>query len=388
MTPLWLSDTGVRHLLTHVVDRLDKAEATARDMRAIKLDARSFPALFNADYEADKERYWGWVTEMVAWGWFRLNLSRHAPGLADYERSPRLVITDAALIRQVLGRPHRIRSTSEVWRDAVFANLRATDEVKEQVARSRMYIPLRSAAEIVAQLNLLPTLKDEPLLLREVSSRLFWGLSKVLDGRPWLVCCILGVEECPFPAMPVQLQVYLPKSGFDAVLFIENQATFESAVMDSTASFARLALVFSSGFKGSARRLRTPSGASLYFAASGSLDTEATLRFQSWLGAEIDLPCWFWGDLDYSGMGILASLRNSFPEVGAWEPGYLPMWEALTRGEGHEPNSAKKENQGVIIATGCSYADSVLLPALAESGLFVDQEGVEPVSSKDIVPEN
>jgi hypothetical protein len=63
------------------------------------------------------------------------------------------------------------------------------------------------------------------------------------------------------------------------------------------------------------------------------------------------------------------------------------MWEALARGEGHEPNSAKKENQGVITATGCSYADAVLLPALAESGLFVDQEGVEPVLFRDTTSE-
>ncbi|MDP2788103.1 MAG: hypothetical protein Q8O79_08530 [Pseudomonadota bacterium] len=347
-------------------------------MRAIKLDARSFPALFNADYEAVKERYWGWLAEMAAWGWFQLKLARHAPGLADYELSPRLVVEDESRIRQALGRPHRIRSTSEVWRDAVFAKLLAAEDVKEQVARSRMDIPGRGAAEIVSQLNLLPTLRDEPLLLREVSARLFWGLSKVLDGRRWLVSIILGVDECPFPQMPVQLQVYLPKSGFDAVLFIENQVTFESAVMDETKRFAGLALVFSSGFKGSARRLRTPSGASVYFAAAGSLEVAAIDKFQSWRRAVLDLPCWFWGDLDYSGMGILASLRNSFRGIGAWEPGYQPMWHALRRGEGHEPKSAKKENQIVLTATGCSYADRVLLPALADAGLFVDQEGVDP----------
>ncbi len=226
----------------------------------------------------------------------------------------------------------------------------------------------------MARLNLLPTLKEEPLLLREASARLFWGLSKVLDNRSGLVAVILEAEECPFPEMPVQLQVFLPTSGFQGVLFIENQATFEQATRDSSGRFAGLALVFASGFKGSARRIRSDGGASVYFAANGALNGPDTAKFLGWLQGAGALSSWFWGDLDYSGMQILASLRNSFQDLDAWEPGYAPMLKALRDGSGHEPESAGKQLQRPVCATGSLYADEHLIPTLARTGRCVDQE--------------
>lgn len=374
--PLWLSDDGVQRLLNFILDRFDKAEAEGREVsRPIKLDSRSFPALFKAEYESDKELYWGHLEQVASWGWFRLKLDRQTPGQAKYECNPRLEVLDVSRIREVLGRPNRLKTLGEAWREAVYSKILVSDMVREQVARFRLEIPGRSAEELVTQLNLLPTLVDEPLLLREVSARLFWGQSKVLDKRQALVSAILGMEECPFPEIPVQLQVYLPKAGFDGILFIENQATFEQAVRDESKRYAGLALVFASGFKGSAKRLRSSTGASVYFAASGAMSDGVTQGFLSWLRGRAHLPSWFWGDLDYSGMRILASLRNSFDGMEAWEPGYQPMLEALRLGEGHEPKAAGKENQSVINFTGCAYADSELLLALAQAGRFVDQEG-------------
>jgi hypothetical protein len=110
------------------------------------------------------------------------------------------------------------------------------------------------------------------------------------------------------------------------VLFIENRVSFERATRDVTGRFSGLALVFTSGFKGAAKRLRTALGASVYFASHGSLEEISRQRFLAWLvdGNEI-IPVWFWGDLDYSGMQILKSLRNSFNSLEAWQPGYQPM---------------------------------------------------------------
>jgi hypothetical protein len=86
------------------------------------------------------------------------------------------------------------------------------------------------------------------------------------------------------------------------------------------------------------------------------------------------MPCWFWGDLDFSGMRILAAVRRPFPTVSAWMPGYQPMHHALMRGHGHRPESAGKEAQKDLDRTGCPYADSVLLPAIRDEGRFLDQE--------------
>lgn len=54
-----------------------------------------------------------------------------------------------------------------------------------------------------------------------MSSQLFWGMSKVLDKRQEFVAALLGVDECPLPESPIQLQAP-PLAGYRGALFIEN----------------------------------------------------------------------------------------------------------------------------------------------------------------------
>lgn len=202
--PFWLKVPGVLQFLNHLVDRLDVADAQGKPLvKSIRLDAKSFPALFKASFEEERERNWAYLQQMEAWGWFVLKTDRQLPGRAPYECNPRAVIRNEAAIRQVTERPERVRPYGEQWREAVEAYLEVDDSVKEAVARMKVEIPGRSAEDVVRRLSLLPSHVDEPLLLREVSARLFWGLSKVLDGRQQLVAAVLGQDECPFPEMPV-----------------------------------------------------------------------------------------------------------------------------------------------------------------------------------------
>lgn len=375
--PLWLKANGTLQLLNYIVDKLDAADIQGKSLvRAIKLNGKSFPALYKSNLEEEREQLWGFLQQMVSWGWFDVKLDRLKPGQAPYESNPRLFILNELEVRRITNRPVRVRSPTELWREAVFAHLSADVSIKEAASRLKVEIPGRSAEEIVRQLSLLPSIANEPLLLREVSARLFWGQSKVLDGRQQLVATVLQHDECPFPEMPVQLQVHLPRDGFSGVLFIENQATFEQATRDSMRRYHDLALVFASGFKGSAKRLRSPSGASVYFAAHGAIEEKLTAKFIGWLRDEVELRSWFWGDLDYAGMRILSALRDVFNGLAAWQPGYEPMLERLRSNEGHAPDEAGKARQGVIDVTGCHYADTQLLPALNVSGTFVDQEVV------------
>ena len=373
--PLWLGEPGILNLLNFAVDKLDVADAQGKPLvRAIKLDAKSFPALYGASLEEERERLWSLLKHMVDWGWFELKTDRLQPGRAPYECNPRFSIKDEAALREATGRLVRVRSSVELWRDAVYGLPGLDASVKEIVSRMRLEVPGRTAEEVAQQLVMLPTIADEPLLLREVSARMFWGLSKVLDGRQPLVAAILQVDECPFPEMPVQLQVYLPPDGFTGVLFIENLATFEQAARAGGGRYSNLALVYAAGFKGSARRLRSATGSSVYFAAHGAMDEKQTGKFLAWLRAGTKLPCWFWGDLDHAGMRILAALRRVFDGLSAWEPGYAPMLERLFAGQGHAPESGVKAGQQAIDATGCPYADLKLVSALAQTGRFVDQE--------------
>lgn len=375
-TPRWLYAPEIQHLLNHLVDRLDAAQAAGRTrIQSVKLDARSFPALYKADFEESREHLWGQLESLAAQGWFSLRLAKATPGTAAYEREPRIEILDASSIRAATGRITRAKTASERWREAVRAGLLGDDALKEAVSAQRLEVPGKSEAEVVERLNRLQEMgPDTPLLLREVSAKIFWGLSKVLDRRQALVARLLNVPECPFPEMPIQLLTALPSWHPRGVLFIENQATFERATQEGDNRFDELALVFASGFMGSAARLRKPGGASLYFSRTGSLDATRVSEFEQWLLGGRSVPVWFWGDLDFAGMRILAALRGSFPELQGWVPGYAPMLEALESGDGHPPDAAGKQRQQDISATGCAYADEVLLPAIRRAGRFVDQE--------------
>jgi hypothetical protein len=230
--------------------------------------------------------------------------------------------------------------------------------------------------EVVQQLNRLPELAAQPMLLREASAQLFWGMSKVLDKRQGLVAAVLGVLDCPFAESPIQMQVFLPPGDFESVLFVENQMSFEQATRSTSGTFNGMALVFASGFKGSARRLRGQ--ASLYYSQRGELASTARARFEEWLTGDTvsaTASAHFWGDLDWSGMRILCAMRGPFPDLTAWQPGYVPMRDALLRGEGHSPEASDKSGQVPLAETGCSFADSHLLPAMVAWHKFMDQEG-------------
>jgi hypothetical protein len=201
--PQWLYRPEIMALLNLLVDKLDKAEEKDRSIQSIKLDVLSFPALFNAELEADKENCWSQLEQLQAWGWVRIKTDRSQQGKAGYELNPRLQITDVVAVRKATSRPETIRSGHQLWREAVFDLLKADSEVMDCIANQKLEIPGKSAEEIVERLNLLAELANKPLLLREVSARLFWGQSKVLDNRQSLINTILKVEECPFSESPI-----------------------------------------------------------------------------------------------------------------------------------------------------------------------------------------
>lgn len=373
---LLLSSPGIQGVLNKLVDRLDSAEARgSASAQTVALNGTTWPALYCAPMESDKEHLWEQFLKLVEAGWFQVTPPAAARSVAGYDKQPRVKVLNIEAVRRATGRLERPKTALERWREAIDTHLEASAEVKKAAGDYCIDMPDRDIAEVVKRLNALKSLADSPLMLREVSSKLFWGMSKVLDNRTGLVAALLGTDECPFPESPIQLQVYLPQGGFNGVLFIENQMSFEQATRSVNPVFAKLALVYASGFKGSAARLRSPSMVSLYFSHKGELGGDRAEYFESWLFAKnITLPVYFWGDLDWSGMRILTAMQNNFPEMQAWQPGYSPMLESLLKGDGHSPEAADKRGQRPLEAVGCAYADSELLPALRTQGKFVDQE--------------
>lgn len=375
--PLWIQSAPVSELLHMIVDRLDSAEQRGSGKaQSIPLSGRTWPALYEAERESEKEQYWEHVTEMARWGWLTVKPETALRSRSGYANSPRVTVVNEPAVRAAIGRSERVKSAPERWHEAVYAGLHASDAVKSAVSGYCIDMVDRTMAEVVDRLNHLPRLADKPMLLREVSSQLFWGMSKVLDKRQGMVAALLETDDCPFPESPVQLQIYLPPNGYRAVLFIENLMSFERAARSASAAFEALALVYASGFKSSAQRLRSPDGCSLYYSAKGGISRDFTDSFETWLFGKQSKPAYFWGDLDWAGMRILAAMRATFPDIEAWEAGYSVMLNALREGYGHSPEAADKQGQKAIGAVGCSYADRTLLPVLTAEGRFVDQEQV------------
>jgi len=374
--PLWLSSEAVGNLLNLLVDRLDSADHRGSSRtQSVSLTEKTWPALYRSPFESHKEELWEHVVEMCRWGWLQVKPDIAIRSQSGYASQPRITVVNEPAVREAVGRPQRLKSSNERWREAVEKHLQASVDVKQAVGEFCIDMPDRSMDEVVQRLNRLPELAERPLLLREVSAQLFWGMSKVLDKRQALVAAVLGVDECPFSESPIQMQVFLPLGGLEAVLFIENQMSFEQAIRSTSGVFRRLALVFASGFKGSAQRLRTPQTVSVYYSQRGDLDSVGRKIFETWLGTlGDDLPVYFWGDLDWSGMRILRAMRASFPQLRAWEPGYVRMRDTLLQGAGHSPEAADKKGQMPVLDTGCSYADAQLIPALQAKGKFLDQE--------------
>lgn len=373
--PAWVGSAPVQELLNALVDRLDSAQTrgSANAQTAI-LSKTLWPSFYSQPFESDREALWHQARELAKLGLIALTPERAAHATAGYDMSPRIGMPDPARMRAAVGRLERVKSAGELWREAVHAHLEGDDSAKKVVSGYYIDLEGHSPASIVQRINELHREARTPgLLLREVSSRLFWGMSKILDERERLVAAVLGLDDCPFPASPIQLQVKLPQGQAVGVLFVENAMSFEKAARSTSLEYRGLALVFASGFKASATRLRSAEGASLFYSRRGCMAPAEVAAFEQWLFQCNQLPVWFWGDLDWSGMRILTTLRASFGDVEAWQPGYEPMRKCLVAGGGHRPEAADKRGQRPIVSTGCSYADGQLLPLIDRLG-FVDQE--------------
>jgi hypothetical protein len=388
MTPeTALADPLAKRLLGSALDRLDRSRPEDRTNAVrIPIDPNTAPEIFRAETIADREIAWHVIDVLADAGIGILAYRRAARHGSREDRQPLFEISTTPAnedrLRAFYGRPRPGLKYSDEWRCLVQSS-ELDNDIKAAISDLPVSIPGRSATEVFSRLISIRSLHDhrETLHLREVSSRIFWGLSKVLDNRSDLVAALLGLAECPYPAQPIHLNVYFA-GAFSWILFIENKTSFERAIRDAREAllhgrfspYAGAALIYSSGFMGTAGRMRKSSGSRAFYCLDTVSNANQVEVFDVAFYSDIDVNTAFWGDLDHAGIAILSSLRTNFPSARAWEPGYAPMLGRLESGEGHAPEEAKKVGQKMILSTGCSYADSVLIPALAKHGRFIDQE--------------
>jgi hypothetical protein len=370
--PVWLSEEReIQALLEEAVNRFDRLPAEERERDVLLPAERFLSSLQRADDGADQ--LWSLVGDLERRGVLRIRRGRTGPFDPPW-KGAKLAFAEVGenALRNWLQR-ERTPGDLERWRAVANANAHLFPGDFMALWSRRITIEDRSPEEVISAFARIGQVRG-PITLRQLSAQCFWGDSKILDQRAELIAAL-------FPRLVVRdraivVAVHLPLC-WEGVLFIENQDTYTAACGGTPSEVASLALVYASGFRSSAERVRSFAGAILHFAGPGtrSGETDSVARFERWwFEQEQASPlCWFWGDLDFAGMQILKTLRARFGEVSSWRPGYAPMLAQLRKERGYSPAVESGKGQSDPLTTGCVYADKVLLPAIRERGQL-DQE--------------
>lgn len=365
--PTWLAEEDeIRALLHEVLDRFDARPGTERQRPVFLSAEKLVPSLERGDADADQT--WALVAQLVAMNVCSVRNPRRSPYDAAWSGSKLAFHPNVEFVlRSWLGRPS-VEPAMQSWRGTVLSHAGTFPGDIQALLAKRIAIPGRTDAEVITALARAAAMPG-PITLRQLSTQLFWGDSKVLDERGDLISALF--PQLRVRDRPIVVAVHLPLT-LHAVLFIENQDSYALAAAGARPDCEHLALIYGAGFRGAAARIRSRAGALLHFAGPG-LESRRP-EFECWWHEESTVPmeCWFWGDLDFAGMQILKSLRGRFGDVRAWRPGYEAMVTALQAKSAREANDRGQVDPGV---TGCDYADEVLLPAIRRCGCL-DQEWI------------
>jgi hypothetical protein len=361
--PQWLDEEAEIGALLHAaLDRFDRQRGVDRQRR-ITLAVRDYlPSLARADAAADQT--WSLIQELARRGVLAIRKTVRSPYDVDWRDAK---VTFASEVEETLRlwlRRDWTEPVATVWRRAIERHAAKFHDAGAALLSQRIVIENRSADDIVAALAAAADIRV-PMTLRQLSATVFWGDSKILDERGELVAALL--PQLTIRDRALVIAVHLPERC-RGVLFIENQDTYTAAAAGTPTEALQFALVYAAGFRGTAARVRKRSGALLHYAGPGS--RELASRFDAWWydGETGFGPAWFWGDLDFAGMQILKSLRSRFDDLEAWPVGYEPLRAQLEVGGGHGTRTNDSKGQIDPILTGCTYADSELLPAIRRHG--------------------
>ena len=334
--PAYLHDPFVSVLLNTLLNHIDKGRA-----RPLRVNNKTLPALF--DYSSgNTDYYWSLIVDLAdKYGIFLIDLARARPGVEVERNAPYFMADGAAL----LAKP-----------------IRRQGQTAEQVVDG-----FAQAAKIL----------HEPMTLRTLSAKCFWADSKFLDSREDLVRRLLPTAATHLITRPLLIHIAMAETT-EQVLFIENQDTFLQllALQCCGSLCSNTTLVNSAGFRGASHRIRQRGATQ--FSHVQPYNDEQFQTFQQWWFNEgsLYIPCYFWGDLDFSGMAILAALTQSFANITAWQPGYKAMLSYHSRGLRHSAEASEKHRQIDPGAVHCIYTNTFLLPLLRSTKKFVDQEVV------------
>jgi len=370
--PAYLHDPFVWALLNTLLTNIDKGR-----VRPLRVNNKTLPALF--DYSSENtEYYWSLIVDLAdEYAIFSIDLARPRPGVEVYEKA-RLVLKPGgeSLLRHWLQRP-RVESYPVSWKRAVERNAQYFIAGGAALLAKPIHRQGQTAEQVVDGFVQAAKVLGEPMTLRALSAKCFWADSKFLDAREDLVRRLLPNADTHLITRPLLIHIAMATTT-QQVLFVENQDTFLQllALQRGGSICSNTTLVNSAGFRGASSRIRQRGATQ--FTHVQPHDDEQFQAFQRWWLNEGNaaIPCYFWGDLDYSGMAILAALGQSFTRIAAWQPGYRAMLSYHSRGLCHSGEASGKQRQIDPGDVHCTYANNILLPLLRSTKMFVDQEVV------------
>lgn len=363
-----LADPAICSFGSRLLESLGRL-GVAQRKRALKVPLSAFPEYAAAS--SDDERDYRCSQLLYLAECLGAEVEYAEPARAQrlaFERRPRLVITERA--ERSLSAWLKPAQDPQELRSAQLIKLLAGEVPEPDIAPLLCVLddfPDRAPEEIHAALQRVRHLSHLPGLgLRELSAMAFWGVSKVFEGRDRLKAVLLGAD---FEDRPLVLPAYAP-AQWDQILFVENLSTFFRVCANPLPATA---VIYAQGFKASAGRTRSKSGHRLYL---DPLESSGDAELLSDQLVANSIPMYFWGDMDWAGLEILRALREAFPGLSSWRPGYEPMLRLLRDRWGHTYVEAGKQGQREVAFTGCPWADAELLPIL-KLGLALDQECVD-----------
>ena len=369
-------------VLNRFVDLTDymAIEDRSRDV-SFRLTEKFAKSLYSPAEPGEDNEAWFALNELKKEGWFRIELGKVTYGDPEFLSNPRprLILNPVfeSEVRACLDRKERPNHRLMAWRQLVDQMGSLFPGSTEKLRYAPLEVKGMSDLEVLNQLLTVPSYFRRQLFLRELSARLFLGCSKILDGKGHIITELFGLKDDLFPEKPISLTVHIPPDWIEkTVIFIENETTFISLAKGKFAPAKSCALIYSSGFKASASRIREENNVFPAYTLRSD-NSNFKKSFEEWLlGGNETITSYFWGDLDFSGAQILKALRVAFPGTLSWLPGYQPMLDVVRNGGGHPPLMADKELQEDPSQTGCWFMDNELLPLMRNTGTFLDQEYV------------
>lgn len=365
-----LENPSIRKVLNDVLNQLDKKPFSQRTNNInIAINEKNFKELYEPSEELNDEYLEKDIENLVKEGLFSFSKNTKS-FLPLIERNVKLIFNKdfENKIREFYYRNKIV----DTWENAL-SKFNFDEELLEILKKSPIVIKTKSHLEVLEKFEIWVKSNKKSNSIRQESARCFWGMSKVFDNK-YELCKYFNLLD-----KPILLQIHVKTKNAKDVLFIENLETFIACIESKNSVFDELILIFASGFKASAKRVRQKEGSKIFFSNTDLFDTKEKQEFLDWFYSNDNekREVYFWGDLDYSGISILNSLKDNFQNLKAWEKAYSLMVKKLELSEAHRPNMVDKQNQKTVTNSSCKYTNEELIPSLNKTNLFLDQEIIE-----------